>query len=99
MIGISQNIPSRKAEIPIPKEVCLVELPTSPLILLCCVDVPPSCDNSFHSEILSFLTSLSTFSHLIIVGDFNSQDINWNTLSGTSPFSISLYVIYSSLLT
>ena len=69
MIGISHNIPSRKAEIPTPKEVCLVELATSPLIL-CCVYVPPSCDNSFHSEILSFLTSLSTFSHFkIIVGD------------------------------
>ena len=81
MIGISQNIPSRITEIPTPKEVCLVELSTSPLILLCCVYVPPSCDNSFHSKILSFLTSLSTFYHLIIVGDFNSRDINWNTLS------------------
>ena len=36
MIGISQNILSRKAEIPTYKEVCLVELAT------CCVYVPPS---------------------------------------------------------
>ena len=98
MIGISQNIPSRKAEIPTPKEVCLVEFATSPLILLCCVYVPPSCDNIFHSEILSFLTSLSMFSHLIIVGDLIHQTLIGIHYLVHSP-SQSFYVIYSSLLT
>ena len=54
-------------------------------LVICCIYVPPESSFSYVSSLVHFLTDLSSsFSKIIIVGDFNFPDIDWSTLMGTS---------------
>ena len=67
----------------------MIELSIS--ISLCTVYIPPNPSNLYINSLLTYLADfISSSEHVIIVGDFNLPDINWNTLAGTSPFSIYL---------
>ena len=96
-IAVSQDIPSHQVSISCPPEVCVVELLTSPSVLLCCIYLSPNSDALHRSKILSFVDSLSEYNQLIIMGDLNSPDINWSTLCGNTSFSNSLCNIIFSL--
>uniref|UniRef100_A0A1X7UPZ9 Endonuclease/exonuclease/phosphatase domain-containing protein n=1 Tax=Amphimedon queenslandica TaxID=400682 RepID=A0A1X7UPZ9_AMPQE len=68
-------------------ELIMVQLNSSPPILLCRVYLPPK---SPESSIHSLLSHLSSFSHLgpfILVGDFNFADIDWSSFYATCPSS------------
>ena len=87
MIAITNTIPSNAINKSAPPEVCVVELALSSPLLISCVYLSPSCDTSRSTEVFKFLQSLYTYRQLIIVGDFNLPDINWNSLSASSPLS------------
>ena len=60
-------------------------------LVITCIYVPPNSSDDYHHDIVSSLNFLfSTYNHVVIMGDFNSSDINWTTLSASSPFSHSL---------
>ena len=56
---------------------------TSPTVY-CLAYIPPNASAEYRQEFLDYLESLNISSNL---GDFNLIDINWNSLSGQSPFS------------
>ena len=58
-------------------------------VTISCFYVPPNSSNEYHELVLSALRFLWAKPHQIITGDFNLPDINWYTLSASSPFSIS----------
>ncbi len=62
-------------------ELIAVETLTNPSVILCCVYVPP---NDYCTSIINSLGSLPTCKNVIILGDFNCPDINWNYLSGST---------------
>ena len=97
LISVSQGILTFQASIQSSPEVCLVELRASPPVLLCCLYLSPNSKNSHRLQILSFLQSLSSYSQLINLGDLNLPDINWSTLTGSTPFSNSFCGIVFSL--
>ena len=56
--------------------------------LLCLVYVPPNAETTYHAKLLSFLESLFSLGHcVIILGDFNLPDICWTSLSSSNPHS------------
>ena len=60
-------------------------------LVITCIYVPPNSSDDYHRDIISSLNFLhSTYNHVVIMGDFNSSDINWTTLSASSTFSHSL---------
>ncbi len=87
LIGVKKSIPSRLYSIGCNAEFLAIEISTKPTVLLCCVYVPPNSPNDYYTNIISSLRSLSTSNHIIILGDFNTPDINWNSLSGSTFFS------------
>ena len=89
LIAITNTIPSNHINNSAPSEMCVVKLAFPSPLLICCVSLSPSSDVPRSVEISKFFRSLSRYNQLIIVGDFNLPDINWNSLSASSPVSSS----------
>ena len=68
-------------------ELITVELDTSPKTFIVCIYIPPSCSESLQRIAVNYLDSIRTD---IVVGDFNAPDIDWSTLTATTPYSLSL---------
>ena len=62
-------------------------------LVICCIYVPPESSFSYVSSMVHFLTDLSSsFSKIIIEGDFNFPDIDWSTLMALQ-FHLIVFVI------
>ena len=53
--------------------------------MLCTVYIPPNSDSDYLNSLLLYFSNL-IISHdrIILVGDFNLPDVDWDTLTGTS---------------
>ena len=88
MICVSNSISSRLIASHSDIDLVIVQLLTSPCVILCCVYIPPNCSSSYFCSAISILeTILTQHNHVIILGDFNLPDINWSSLT----FSIFYY--------
>ena len=88
MLAIHDSIPYCVISSPSNLEVLTVKLELKTPITLCVVYIPPLSAPSYHSDLLSYFDFLLTPNgKTVILGDFNFPDINWETLSGTSPHS------------
>jgi len=76
----------------IPLDCCLEVLSLkigihSPFVL-CIVYIPLSSSLDQYLTLFSYLTEITSGNHpVVIIGDFNLPDINWNTLTATSHIS------------
>ena len=54
----------------------------------CLVYIPPDSSNEYYQEFLNYIDTLKDLTgHLVLLGDFNLVDVNWDSLCGQSPFS------------
>ena len=90
LIAVSEEIPSKQLVVNESCEVVVVELSVSPCVIVCCVYVPPNSTTDYHSKVINVIRNLPGECELVIAGDFNCPDINWDALLGTSQFSQSL---------
>ena len=67
-----------------------VHLNTRPKLLLICLYIPPNCTSEYQQETLHVISNIQDDVSTIILGDFNTPDINWLTLCAGSPFSRNL---------
>ena len=90
LVAVEDSLSSNLVSSPVPPpsiEVLSVNI-TSPPITLCIVYIPPNANSNYHLLLTSYLCSLVSVSKFIIIlGDFNMIDINWDTLAGFSPTS------------
>ena len=87
LIAVSDRFPSRLILASDLIEMVVVEVYLSPKVVIGCVYIPPSCCDSYRSDVLSTLHSMAFTCDYIICGDFNAPDINWASLTGSSLFS------------
>ena len=66
-----------------------VLLNTRPKLLLTCLYISPNCTSEYRQETLHAISNIQDV-RTVILGDFNTPDINWLTLCGGSPFSHNL---------
>ena len=90
LVAIRNDLPSVTTSKHQSIKLISVELHLSPKIQIVCIYIPPNCNDDYQQEVLRSINSLNTDCDTILVGDFNCPDINWSTLSATTPFSISL---------
>ena len=91
LLAIDIQIPTTLLFSPPSLEVLTVRLKLNKVIVVSVVYVPPSIDSLSFSTLLSYMGTLfSTGDPVFILGDFNCPDIEWTTLSGTSPLSTAL---------
>lgn len=56
--------------------------------------ITPNCSTDYYDQTLQYLSSLTTNNDLVIVGDLNCPDINWQTMTGYNPFTSSLCSLF-----
>ena len=90
LIAVSNSIPSKIIKRYTGIEMISVELELSPKLLIVCLYIPPNCSDEYQQDVLRSIQSLHTHNDVILLGDLNAPDVNWSTLSASSPFSSSL---------
>ncbi|XP_011408123.1 PREDICTED: uncharacterized protein LOC105315248, partial [Amphimedon queenslandica] len=90
MVAIHQSIPSFQLSSPPNLEILSVQLVARGSPIICVVYVPPNSDNSYLTPLFDYLNSLLTTNWVLLLGDFNSPDICWSTLSGNTQYSRTL---------
>ena len=89
IVAIHNSIPSQLCHTNNSIEMISVLLNTRPKLLLICLYIPPNCTSEYRQETLHAISNTQDV-RTIILGDFNTPDINWLTLCGGSPFSHNL---------
>ena len=56
-------------------------------VIYCLVYIPPRSSDKYFQELFEFLTSFNATDDLVLLGDFNFNDINWESLYGFTPHS------------
>ena len=89
MIASSNQIPSRLFYISPVVELLVVEImPThQTTFYLCCIYAPPNCSEQYFTDIITCLHMIPPDSHLVVVGDLNLPDVDWEQLHGRLPTS------------
>ena len=89
MLAVSNIFPSRQVLSPHNLEVVTVSIFLSNTGITCCmIYVPPNASAEYHSDLVNYLNTISAQSApVLLLGDFNSPDINWSTLAGSSTAS------------
>ena len=92
MLAVSNKLPSRQVLSPHNLEVVSVSIFLSNTDITCCmVYVPPNASAEYHSDLVNYLNTITALSTpVLLLGDFNSPDINWSTLTGSSTASNNL---------
>ena len=69
-------------------EVLSVSIGSSSSIIYCLVYTPPNSPGEYLIDFFNYLQSLnSATDNLLLLGDFNFSDVNWDSLCGLSPAS------------
>ena len=85
---VKSDIPCKLIKSPSDLEVVCVILNLSHPITYCVIYIPPNSSASYCDKLLNFLSDIcSTSERLIILGDFNLPDIQWDLLTGNTPAS------------
>ena len=89
LVAVNSLLPSHRLPSPFHLELILVEIELVTPLLICVVYIPPNASSDYCLHILHFFfESISSKSPCIIVGDFDSPDINRSTLVEQSPSSV-----------
>ena len=90
LVAISDSISSNLIPSPNTLELIAVSINRGVSFVLCCIYIAPNSDSVYCNSLLLYLHQLiNSYTHTVLVGDFNVPDINWGSLTGTSSFSIS----------
>ena len=100
LLAVSCSISSVEIPSPLNLEVVTVKVNDESSFVFCVVYVPPNSDTHYYSHLLDYLTNLTLAYNVFLLGDFNTPDINWATLSGQSTFSQSFcaFIFESNLI-
>ena len=56
--------------------------------MCCLIYIPPNSPPIYYDNLFDFFSNIDTSTvHIMLLGDFNLPDIDWNTLSGTFVIS------------
>ena len=88
LLAIHNSIPTKLLSSPPNLEVVSVKLNCKNPIIVCLIYIPPQAKVEYFTCIFNYLNNLLSQNHnLILLGDFNLPDIDWNSLAGHSATS------------
>ena len=90
LIAIDESIISRIVTSHPTIELLAIEVETTPKMTVICLYIPPNSSNQYQQHVLDYIISLPDDTDTMILGDLNTPDINWDTLTSASTFSNSL---------
>ena len=88
LLAIGNDIPCQLLPSPNNIEILCVTLSYSQPIMCCLIYIPPNSPPIYYDNLFDFFSNIDTSTvHIMLLGDFNLPDIDWNTLSGTFVIS------------
>ena len=88
LIAVSNKFTCQTITSPDNLEIICIKLMLPSPITFCVTYVPPNSTADYYDSLFNFLLHLHHISDkIIIIGDFNFPDIDWDLLSGSSPAS------------
>ena len=85
LIAVSKQLKARLLCTSTELEAITIEIGKD--LIVCCLYLPPDCSQDYFNEALLHLKNLPSDSHVVILGDFNLPDINWECMAGSSTRS------------
>ncbi|XP_011408163.1 PREDICTED: uncharacterized protein LOC105315277 [Amphimedon queenslandica] len=91
LLAIRNHIPCFELSSPKDLELVTVNIGLVHQVTLCVLYRPPNASHDYNVSLSNYLNCLAMSpGRIVILGDFNVPDIDWDTLSGDSPFSLYL---------
>jgi len=87
MLDIHESLQSKLLVSPSNIEVLSVQVSGCVALTVCVVYLALNKPTTYFDELLSYLKSISQQEYILILGDFNLPDINWDYLVGSCPTS------------
>ena len=90
MLGIDSSIPVKQLTTPVLLELVTLEFLTPNSLIVSLAYIPPNSSTVYITTFFDYIRSLYSShcsSNLLLLGDFNFPDIDWQTLYGSSPLS------------
>ena len=84
---VHDSIPARRISSPVSLELVVVEIQIPRPVILCLVYIPPAPEPASVYSIINFLSSIVDGRNIILLGDFNFPDINWDNITSSSHLS------------
>ena len=70
-----------------PSNLEMISVEIDPGLILCLIYRPPNSSDQYNSTLLSYLTSLDKTKNILLIGDLNLPDAEWEVYSGNSPIA------------
>jgi len=91
LLAVDTSIPSRLLTSPDDIEVVTVEILTTKPCKICVLYNPPNSGTDYQDHLLSYVSLLmKEVDPVVIMGDFNTPDVDWSTFNANSQFSSNL---------
>ena len=87
LLAVKHDLPSVQLSLSSVIESVIVELTSNRSFIVCVVYAPPHAGNSYYQHLSALLSSLPPGKDVLILGDFNFPDIDWDLLNGGTRFS------------
>ena len=87
MLAVSNKLFSKLLPTPDNLELLALSLNHNEYII-CLLYIPPSSNDQYHCDVQNYLLSLSNYNNLLVFGDVNFPDINWNDYSASNSVSV-----------
>ena len=88
LLAVKGKISSTLIYSPTHLNLLTVTLNHTKVITICLLYIPPNPDHKDISGLMEYLNSLRHTENLIMLGDLNLPDVNWDSLSGNIIFSL-----------
>ena len=97
LLAVRDHLSSKQLQSSDDIESIVVEIHSSRSFIVCVLYIPPSADDSYHTQVSEVFSSLPLNLDVLILGDFNFPDIDWDTLGGESKHSTNFCELISDL--
>ena len=87
LLAVKHDLPSVQLLLSSEIESIAVKITSNKSFIVCVVYVPPVVDDTYYKHLSDLLFSLPLDENVLILGDFNLPDIDWDLLSGGTRFS------------
>ena len=99
MLAVNNTLPSKILPSPYYNlELIAAKIYSKYSFILCLIYNPPNSDLSYFFNLLDYLNNLLALNNkIILLGDFNLPDINWESLTGKFISSNLFMILFSNL--